>query len=52
MPIHGPRCFKCSKPLSDREAEFCYDCASKKHSYDRGISIFLTAPFFHNPCIS
>ncbi|MEY8276120.1 ComF family protein [Blautia marasmi] len=40
VPIHGPRCFKCSKPLSDREAEFCYDCASKKHSYDRGISIF------------
>ena len=40
VPIHGPRCFKCSKPLMGSEAEYCHDCASKKHSYDRGISIF------------
>lgn len=40
MPVREPRCYRCSKPLVGNEEEYCYDCASKKHSYDRGIGIF------------
>ena len=40
MPIKGPRCYKCSKPLLEEQNEYCYDCSSKHHYYDRGIGIF------------
>lgn len=40
VPVKGPRCYRCSKPLAGNEEEYCHDCASKKHSYDRGIGIF------------
>ena len=40
MPVQGPRCFRCSKPLMKAEDEFCYDCGGKPHSYNRGIAVF------------
>ena len=35
-PVREPLCKKCGKPLSTREAEYCPDCARKKHLYTRG----------------
>ncbi|MGN0399488.1 MAG: ComF family protein [Blautia sp.] len=40
VPVRGPRCFRCSKPLINTEDEFCYDCGTRSHSYERGISVF------------
>lgn len=39
-PIREPRCFRCGKPVSGWEQEFCYDCSKQKQSYDRGIGVF------------
>lgn len=39
-PFAGPRCFKCSKPLSNDHREYCRNCT--KHRYfDKGIGIFV-----------
>lgn len=35
-PVKEPLCKKCGKPLSAEEAEYCPDCARKKHLYTRG----------------
>ncbi|MGN0250465.1 MAG: ComF family protein [Oliverpabstia sp.] len=40
-PIREPRCKKCSKPLESEEKEYCYDCTEYKHSYDRGLAVFV-----------
>ena len=39
--IQGPRCMKCSKPIMDREEEYCYDCKSKSHSYISGKAVWV-----------
>lgn len=40
VPVSGPRCCRCSKPLVTKEDEYCHDCLSKTHSFDQGIGIF------------
>lgn len=37
--ITGPRCMKCSKPVSNEVIEYCYDCSKNKHLYESGISL-------------
>lgn len=39
MPITGPRCFRCSKPLEYWEQEYCKDCRTLHH-FDQGIGVF------------
>lgn len=38
--VKEPRCKKCGKSLVIEEAEYCYDCIKKNHSYESGISLF------------
>lgn len=37
--VRQPLCMKCGKPLNSR-AEYCFDCAHKKHLYDRGVCLY------------
>ena len=37
--IREPACMKCGKGLRE-EAEYCYDCARKKHLYIQGAALF------------
>lgn len=37
--IYEPRCKKCSKPLSDSRAEYCYDCSRVRHKYKTGLAL-------------
>ena len=39
--IRGPRCLKCSKPILNAEAEYCYDCMEKKHHYISGKALWI-----------
>lgn len=34
--IREPRCLKCGKQLQDPGAEYCYDCARRRHAYTKG----------------
>ena len=38
--INGARCRKCSKEISDRRAEYCYDCQRNRHLYREGVALF------------
>ncbi|MDO4294008.1 MAG: ComF family protein [Eubacteriales bacterium] len=38
--VRPPACMKCGKALREEGQEYCYDCAHKKHEYDRGISLY------------
>lgn len=38
-PITGPRCYKCSKPLTRGEQEYCKNCKTTHH-FDQGLGIF------------
>ena len=39
-PVGDVTCLKCGKPLSDPGAEYCRDCSSGEHVFDRGFSLF------------
>ena len=39
--IEGPRCMRCSKPVSSEKEEYCYDCLHTHHYYERGYSLWL-----------
>ena len=39
-PVGEPCCKKCGKPIEDAEKEYCYDCSSREHFYDRGFALF------------
>lgn len=39
--VKEPRCMKCGKPVRYDETEYCQDCANTRHSYDRGVSLWL-----------
>lgn len=39
-PVTGPRCYKCSRPLSDSGQEYCRDCSSRRHFFEQGTGIF------------
>lgn len=38
--IRGPRCYKCGKPVSEEETEYCMDCTKKEHYFTQGISLW------------
>lgn len=38
--VKEPACLKCGKALAQPQQEYCFDCAHKKHEYDRGISLY------------
>ncbi len=39
--VRGATCCKCGKPLEeDSDAEYCLDCMTVRHHYDRGFSVF------------
>ncbi len=40
VPIGEPRCKRCSKPLYDEEAEFCYDCEKGIFCVERGVALY------------
>ena len=40
VPIGGIRCLKCSKPIRDERTEYCRDCASGLHCYERGVALY------------
>ncbi len=39
--IREPACFRCGKPLSSGEQEYCRDCSRKRHRFDRGAAPFV-----------
>ncbi len=39
--IKEPRCKKCSKPINNETAEYCYDCQRKQYHYSYGISVWV-----------
>lgn len=39
--VTEPRCKKCSKPLDNEMADYCYDCTKNEHSYTRGWALWL-----------
>lgn len=39
--IEEPRCKKCSKPIEDEEAEYCYDCNQKQFHYEAGYALWI-----------
>ena len=43
VPVREPRCLKCGKQLADAGAEYCYDCAHRRHVYDRGAALYSYA---------
>lgn len=44
LEIHEPRCLKCGKPVRYQEQEFCHDCKTKEHIFDRGAAMWLHKP--------
>lgn len=38
--IREPRCLKCGKQLQDPGAEYCYDCARRRHAYTKGAALY------------
>ena len=44
LRIQEPRCMKCGKPVRYEEQEFCHDCLTMEHVYDRGLSVWLHKP--------
>jgi ComF family protein len=38
--VGDAHCLKCGKPLKDRNAELCDDCAESRHYYDQGAAVF------------
>lgn len=39
--VPEPRCRKCSKPIREETAEYCYDCARTRHDYEEGRALWL-----------
>ncbi|HEX3021494.1 MAG TPA: double zinc ribbon domain-containing protein [Lachnospiraceae bacterium] len=39
--INDPKCMKCGKPLLQDEQEFCFDCSIRKHSYNKGMALWV-----------
>ena len=48
MWIKEPRCKKCSKEISSHEAEYCYDCIVKNHTFHEGIAGFSHDKYLRN----
>lgn len=39
--ITEPRCMKCSKPILNKEKEYCYDCMERKYHYISGKALWI-----------
>lgn len=39
--IEEPRCMRCGKPIRQREREYCRDCETRPHVYDRGYALWV-----------
>ena len=39
--IKEPRCFRCGKPITSMEQEFCRDCEKSTFAYEQGRSLYL-----------
>lgn len=39
--IEEPRCMRCGKPLRLEEAEYCRDCETRSHVYERGFALWV-----------
>ena len=39
-PVGAVTCMKCGKPLRDAGQEYCSDCKTTPHCFDRGFSVF------------
>lgn len=39
--VQEPCCMRCGKPVALERTEYCHDCATKQHIYDRGCSLYL-----------
>ena len=43
--VAGATCFRCGKPIGDREQEYCRDCKVKKRNFETGVALlYYTAP--------
>ncbi len=40
-PVGNCTCFQCGKPVADESVEFCFDCAKKPRSFERGYAAFM-----------
>lgn len=38
--IGETRCLKCGKPVEDESREYCGDCRTQRHFFDRGVAAF------------
>lgn len=38
--IKGPVCMKCGKPVADGRTEYCEDCGTQRHLFERGVAAF------------
>ncbi len=38
--VTGPACMKCGKMLSSEDLEYCHDCRTGHHIYDRGMALY------------
>lgn len=41
VPIRGPKCKTCGKPVASLETEYCPDCQKKTHFFTSGRAVFL-----------
>ena len=41
VPIRGPKCKTCGKPVASLETEYCPDCQEKTHFFTSGRAVFL-----------
>lgn len=39
--VQEPVCLKCGKPIEDREAEYCHDCARRSRYFDSGRAVWI-----------
>ena len=44
LMITQPVCMKCGKPVRKMEQEFCTDCTTVNHHFDRGRAVWLHKP--------
>ena len=40
LPVNGPLCKKCGKEVGDPGIEYCFDCARRSYSFDRGMALY------------
>ncbi len=41
LTVREPKCFCCGKPIPDPQKEFCHDCETHAHAFDRGMALYV-----------